>query len=63
MADMRGRRLCYQMRLGTPWEDIHLRDGADTRHRLGQHNLTRRKGNILVITEAEALYAYLLRRT
>jgi hypothetical protein len=59
VADMRDCHLRHQMCLGTPWEDIHLHDGANTRHRLLQHTSTRCKGDIV----GEAMHAYLLPRT
>lgn len=61
MVDTRGCRLCHQTcwGWGTPWEDIRLLEGANTRHRLRQRKLTRRRGDILAVTEAETLHAHL----
>ena len=59
MADTRGCHLYHQTCWGTPWYDIRLLEGANTRHPHRQRKLKRRRGDILVVIEAETLHAHL----
>lgn len=58
-VDTRGRRRCHRTRLGTPWDDIRLHGIVNTRRRRRRrHKSTYCREDILVVAEAEMVYAH-----